>query len=417
MVSDKLDIIDKLALNLQNTGIIYMMMGENDQAIENLERSLSFLKTIGYNAAVPQPMFNLVLIYLQKNLHVQARQYLTKLKDYNKKFKSEGGDHLYLIAKASILKSSNRIHDHAEAERLLKQLLEDNILFSVSLKAYAMVTLCDLLLEELSIYNNPEVLDEINILIKQLLNVAENQHSASKLAEVKLLQAKLALIQMDIEGAKLLLKNAQNIAESHDLKRLSIKISSEHDTLLDRINEWENLKKIKAPMTDRIKLASFEGVINRLQGKQAVNPPELVDEQPTLLLIIAEGGTLLFSHSFGEKFLHEEDIISSFLTAFSTFSEEVFSKGLDRAKFGDDLILMQSIGPFSICYVFKGQTYPATQRLEQFTEQIQNTAPVWKTLENFYETSQVLELKDSPKLESIITEIFITKNPENITIT
>ncbi len=68
---------------------------------------------------------------------------------------------------------------------------------------------------------------------------------------------------------------------------------------------------------------------------------------------------------------------------------------------------MQSVGPFSICYLFKGQTYPATQKLTRFTEQIQNITSIWQTLEKFYKTSQVLELKDNPSLESLITEIFI----------
>lgn len=79
----------------------------------------------------------------------------------------------------------------------------------------------------------------------------------------------------------------------------------------------------------------------------------------------------------------------------------------------DNLILVQSIDPFSIFYLFKGQTYPATQRLGQFTEQIQNTKSIWKTLKNFCESSQVLELKDIPKLESVITEVFMSNNPGN----
>jgi tetratricopeptide (TPR) repeat protein len=412
-LADKLDIIDKLAFSLQNTGITYMMKGESDKAIENLKRSVTFLSTIGYNALIPSSLFQLVVVHLNTNSYNQAKRYLKDLKDCVDRFDIEEEEKIfYLLGKAVILKSSKRIHDHAEAERLLKQVMESDT--SHQLKTFSMVSLCEILLEELSIYNNPEVLEEINILIKQLLKVAENQHSFSRLAEVKLLQAKLALIQIDIEEAKGLLKDAQNIAESHDLKRLSIKISTEHDVLLERINEWENLRKIDAPMTDRIKLASFDGVINRLQGKRAIDPPELVNEQPTLLLIIAEGGTLLFSYSFGEKFPHEEDLISGFLTAFSSFSEELFSKGLDRAKFGEDTILLDSVGSFSVCYLFKGQTYPAMQKLNHFKEEITNSTPIMQTLENYYQTSQVLEIKDSPMLEDFITEIFMSNSPQKI---
>jgi hypothetical protein len=35
--------------------------------------------------------------------------------------------------------------------------------------------------------------------------------------------------------------------------------------------------------------------------------------------------------------------------------------------------------------------------------------PIWQTLEKYFNTSQVLEIKDVPALESLITEIFIEK--------
>ena len=39
------------------------------------------------------------------------------------------------------------------------------------------------------------------------------------------------------------------------------------------------------------------------------------------------------------------------------------TKGLDRVKFGDDLMLMESTDSFSFCYLFKGHTYLAKQNL------------------------------------------------------
>jgi len=205
------------------------------------------------------------------------------------------------------------------------------------------------------------------------------------------------------------LTEAQRIAELHGLTLLSQKISHEHDNLLEQSGTWGDIIGKNKSMTERIKLASINGVIDRLKGKRALDPPEMVDEQPTLLLIIAEGGVLIFSHPFTEESQRDDTLFSSFLSAFTSFSSEFFVKGLDRAKFGEDFILMQSVGPFSICYLFKGQTYPVTQRLTRFTEQIQSTMSIWQTLETFYKTSQVLELKDNPSLDSLITEIFIDK--------
>jgi len=400
-----------LIVNKYSIGGIYMMMGENYQAERYYEQSLALSEKFGNTFLMVSPLLYLILINLDNNSPKQAQKYLKRLENLSNQYESTIVKHGYPLGKALTLKASNRMRDKVKAEELLKQIIEDDI-FYPQFHILAIVSFCDLLLEELSIYNDPEVLDEINPLITQLLKIAENQHSFSWLAEGKLLQAKLALIQMNIEEAKRLLTEGQNTAESHGLSSLAQKISDEHDNLLEQSNAWHNLKEKRVPISERIELASVDSVINRLQGKSSIKAPELVDEQPTLLLIIAEGGALLFSHKFVEEFSYEEDILSGFLTAFTTFSEELFSKGLDRAKFGEDTILMESVEQFSVCYIFRGQTYPAMQKLSQFTSKIKNSIPILQTLDKLLKTSQVLELEDEPLIGSLIKDIFINQNLE-----
>ncbi|MHA1931346.1 MAG: hypothetical protein ACW96X_02335, partial [Promethearchaeota archaeon] len=308
------------------------------------------------------------------------------------------------------LKKGSRIRNRTEAELLLKQITEKEI-STPNLYRLAFVNLCELFLDELYITNNVEVLDEVNPLIDNFLIFAERQNSYSYLVETKLLQAKLALIQMEFDKAKQLLTQAQRVAETHGLSLLASKISNEHDNLLEHLNEWVNLQKSGAPMSERIKLASFNGVVDRMQGKRAIEIPQLVHEESVLLLIIGEGGFPIFSTQFGENYKLEEDLISGFLTAFNNFSSELFSKGLDRAKIGEYMILMQAVKPFSVCYLFKGQTYLAKQKLTKFIERIQNTTYIWETLNKFYEMNQIIELKNSPSLELLISEIFINTRP------
>jgi len=180
--------------------------------------------------------------------------------------------------------------------------------------------------------------------------------------------------------------------------------------LLDKIDIWEKIKKDETPLAERIKLASTNSVLERLQGRHAVEPSKLVDEQSILLLILAEGGVLIFSYPFTEEWKFDEELFGSFLTAFNSISDEIFSVGLDRAKFGDQTVLMEQAASFSICYLFKGQTYVAHQKLTKFVEEIQKNTVLWQRLESNYNASQVLELKDSPQLESLITEIFTSKS-------
>ncbi|GAH05515.1 unnamed protein product, partial [marine sediment metagenome] len=132
---------------------------------------------------------------------------------------------------------------------LLKQITEDEI-SNPQLYLLALVNLCELFLEELDMTNNSEVLGELNPLIAQLSNIAKDQNAYLWLAEIKLLQAKLALIQMKIKEAEQLITQSQQIAELHGLNLLAIRISVEHDTLLEQLSTWNSLEKKKAPMSE-----------------------------------------------------------------------------------------------------------------------------------------------------------------------
>jgi hypothetical protein len=259
-------------------------------------------------------------------------------------------------------------------------------------------------------YNDPAILDEVNPIIAKILEMAKNYNNYAWLAEAKLLQAKLALIQTKFEEAKRLMVEAQRIAELHGLNLLAWGISSEHDKILEQVHIWEKVKKEEVPIAERIKLASTNGILERIQGRRTVEPPELIDEQATVLLILTEGGVLIFSHPFSDKWRIDEDLFSSFLSAFSSFSSEFFSKGLDRVKFGDDMMLMESIDSFSFCYLFKGQTYLARQKLTKFTEEVQKNTTLWQNLKQHYNSSQILELNKNPQLKSLITDIFVKKS-------
>ncbi|MFW9875703.1 MAG: hypothetical protein ACFFG0_21580 [Candidatus Thorarchaeota archaeon] len=117
-----------------------------------------------------------------------------------------------------------------------------------------------------------EIIDDIYPLITQLLDFAEERHSFLYLAEEKLLQAKVALIQMNIEEAKLLFTQAQKLVDSYGFDLLAMKISSEHDIFLEKVKDWDDLKEKNAPISERMKLASLDGVIDRIQRKRAVDP-------------------------------------------------------------------------------------------------------------------------------------------------
>jgi len=397
--------------NTMGIGATYRMKGNLEKATEYLQNSMELSKKYKIPYGIRTSLFYLILTNLDKNSLNQAQLYLKQLEEFAHQNESRIFNQVHIISKALVLKKSGRIRNRTEAELLLKQITEDEI-SNPQLYLLALVNLCELFLEELDMTNNSEVLDELNPLIAQLSNIAKDQNAYLWLAEIKLLQAKLALIQMKIKEAEKLITQSQQIAELHGLNLLAIRISIEHDTLLEQLSTWNSLEKTNAPMSERIKLASFKGVIDRMQGKRAIEPPKLTHEMPVLLLIIGEGGFPLFSNPFTKDWSFEDDLISGFLSAFNSFSGELFAKRLDRAKFGEYTLLMQSVNSYSICYLFKGQTYLANQKLTKFVESVQNSDFIWETMNKFYKANRVIELKDHPSFKSLIDEIFIRKAPE-----
>ncbi len=375
-------------------------------AVKYWEQSLMLSEKWGFIIFMAQSLMHLTCAYIETNSRGIADRYFSRLSELYNRTKDKGDTDIYLwylFSKACMMKTSTRMRDRVEAQAIYKKLIditEDDLLI------LSLGNLCDLLLEELSIYNDPEILGEIIPVITRCIDIVEERHNYVWLANIKLLQAKLSLIQMDLSKARRLMGEAQRIADLHGLNLLAWGISSEHDKLLEQIDVWDKIKKEEAPIAERIQLASTNRVLERIQGKPVMDFPESVEEQSTVLLIIAEGGVLVFSYPFSKEWKVDEDLFSSFLSAFTSFSTEAFSKGLDRVKFGDDMMLMESIGPFSFCYLFKGQTYLARQKLSKFTEELQKDEILWQNLEQYFNTSQILEINDVPLMKNLITEIF-----------
>ncbi|MFX0083105.1 MAG: tetratricopeptide repeat protein [Candidatus Hodarchaeota archaeon] len=399
-----------------NSGFISRLKGDLDQAIEYFKKNLIISDESGLLLNLPAGYFNIIRIYIDMGSYEEAKKYLINFRQFVDQANNRQAERMYLLTNGLVLKASPNLRDRFKAEMILKDFIEAKspevqYIFTneVHYIATGIAHLCDLLLMELRRTNDLNILDELNPLITRFSRIAEDQESFWRLAHAKILQAKLSLIQMNMGEARKLLTEAQIIAEEHDLGILAQKISSEHDTLLNQLSKWEKLKEDNAPVSERINLSSFDDVIERLLEKRTVEPQNVIDEDPVILLIIAEGGVLLFSYPFTEEWERDNEIFGSFLSAISSFSKDFLSQGLDRVKFSQYTVIMEPITNFSVYYVFKGQSYLAKQKLLQFTTLIRDEVSIVDSLNKFYKASQVIELRDFPFLEAFVKRSFITK--------
>ncbi|MHA1191484.1 MAG: tetratricopeptide repeat protein [Promethearchaeota archaeon] len=396
-----------IAILLNNIGNLYCEKGEYELALKYLEESLILWEP--YPFLLEACLDNLIFVSFEKGDTERAQKYFQRLEImYNQKKNDRPLELHYQYNKALMLKRSSRIRDIAKSEEILKKVIEtENIYYDFIIYAY--IHLCDLLLTEFRIINSSEALDELNHNIAKLLTIAEKTRSYLVFCETFILQAKLALTNFDVKTARRFLTQAQKIAESHGIKRLAMKISHEHDELLRHIKMWENLKESDAPLSERWKLAGLNEQMENMVKKRMITVPEYSDEEPVLLLIISKGGIPFFSQSFIEDKSFESHLFGGFLSTIDYFMKEMFSEGLDRAVFGEHTLLMKAIPPFFISYIFKGDSYYALQKVDYFTDHLQKENEIWQNLLKSFQTNKTIQLKDDPLLESLITEIFITK--------
>lgn len=405
-VVKELNNILEIGVLLLSLGELHRMKGEIDRALEYGEQCLALfneVEMLNYSAYA----HDLIIRILIDRGDVQlAQRHLNDVKLINEQLKNKKVNFHYLYHKAKILKTSPRAKNRVEAEEILKEIIvKENVNY-----LDALLELCDLLLVELRMTNELEVLEEIESFITQLLEESERMNSYSYLAETYFLKAKLALLTLDLQRARRFLTQAQQIAKKYGMNQLAIKISNEHDDLLKKLDMWENLKESTSTLKDRMEFARLNEQMESMVRKQSVEVPELSDEEPVLLIIVSEGGLPTFSQIFVKDHSFEDHLFGGFFTAINSFITEKFSEGLDRATFGEHTLLMNSVPPFFLCYVFKGQSYLAQQRISYFTEKIQKDEEIWQNLKKFYKLNREIQLKDIPSLEPLINQIFIDKS-------
>lgn len=256
-----------IGMFFNNIGLIYQQQGDLDGALEYLKRSLACMEEYGNNLLIFFVLDSIFNVALEMNSLEQARQYLNRIKQIKDREESKWIDAGYRVEKALILRKSLQASDQVKAKEILKQSVEEEVV-NHEITVMALLNLCNLLLNELRNTNNLEILDEIYPYITRIHNIAKNQHSYWLLAETDILQAKLDLLTLDLEKSKASLTQAQLIAEKYNLTRLNIKISKEKKELLKQLNKWENLKKKKSFITERMELAHLDDQIVRMLHKR-----------------------------------------------------------------------------------------------------------------------------------------------------
>lgn len=238
-----------------NIGTTYRKKGELAKALSDHQRCLKIQREENDHEGTAFSLFSLFLITLYQQDQNNAQKYQKKLETLYEHIPHKDISLYNKIAKALILKESKRMRDKVKAQTLLREVVN---LERRGYTAGAVFHLCELLLDELKLYGDPEVLIEINNLMQKLYLFAQEQELYSNACAALILQSKLAAIEGNFQQALEHLSRAEKMAEERNLGRLVLKIQNQHRILNAELDKWQELTRRNAPLTDRLEHAKLE---------------------------------------------------------------------------------------------------------------------------------------------------------------
>ena len=244
--------------------------------------------------------------------------------------------------------------------------------------------------------------------VEKLEEIAKKQQSYTLIAESCWLKAQLALVRLDLEEARNLLTQAQMTAEEKGLEKLARKISSEHDQLLEQLDQWEELIAKDASITERVKVANLEELVGWMARKREIKIEEKEDE-PIMVLIVAESGLPIYSKHFDPARELKDMLISGFLSSINSFVQKAFDTPgrIKRIMHDEYTLSFDLVDHILFCYVYEGQSYTALKKLEKLITEV-HASKVWSALEEVGKKGNKLKNSETDQMNGVIADIFLT---------
>jgi tetratricopeptide (TPR) repeat protein len=238
-----------IGLAQQLLGRIYHVKGDFNLALDHAHKSLNVQTKMEVTHHLMDTLLLLVSISIDKGDVNLAKNYLEKLEKITKENKSRYFNQTLEVGKALILKASTRPRNWIKAIEFLEKVVKDDVL-NHTLTVFAMINLCELLINEFSISGDTEVLLELENYTETLAMIAKKQnayHLTIETNNIRLLtlwlKAQFSIVEIDIQKARKLLVQARNMADEEGLLRLAEKITRQQGELITRIDHWDDFIK------------------------------------------------------------------------------------------------------------------------------------------------------------------------------
>ncbi|MBY9006673.1 MAG: tetratricopeptide repeat protein [Candidatus Lokiarchaeota archaeon] len=343
------------------------------QALDLLNnKNILFYHFLTFHISLAKAYHYLIVLSINNNDKENIEDYLTELFNLSENNKGvKQIKQIYSLDKAILLISNNRLMDIMSAGKILKEIIGEKVI-AHEIIIEAMLNLCEVLLYELKITGNVDILNELTEILDKLLNIAQTQYLHVLLSETYLMKARISLLHFDINNTRSFLTKAEKIANQHDLKLLANKISHEHDLILNNLENWENKEKLDMSLTESLKNTRYEFLFSKMIRKKIEELP-IGNDIPFYFIILGNlNGQSLYERVFKENQINDGNLIAGFISAINIYGKEAFSTtgSIDRIKHGDNTIIFRSVDSLTFVYVFRGSSYSAVNKLDNFIKKI-----------------------------------------------
>lgn len=395
----------KNRMELANLGVVEQQMGNYAEAEEHLFNALSMGKEVGNPVEMAVFLYYVVKLLLDQNKIAQAKHYLDELQKLSEQIDNKKIRQRFQLSYALYLKNNPRVKNLYRAQTMLREIAEHAVV-KHELTVEALIHLCDLLIFELKISNDQEIVNEINEILAKLLDIAKEIRSYYLWSEINFLKAKLALMNLDLASARKLFNHAQIIAQEQGLQQLAMRISNEHDLLLEQEKMWEKLQQAPPDFSKRTELAQVNANIQRIKRQGIVENIKVEPEDPVMFIIMNQCGPTIYSYSFKPELNFDDQLFGGVLSAFESFSSEIFDGILERAKFGEYKVLFKTLPPFLLCYIYKGPSFFAQEKFLKALNCIQRQENIWSALNEAIAHGNLVASHRIPELNRELDKIF-----------
>ncbi|MHA2298764.1 MAG: tetratricopeptide repeat protein [Candidatus Hodarchaeales archaeon] len=164
-------------------------------------------------------------------------------------------------AQALVLKNKKRARYKIQAQEIFEEILVER--FDYEIEFIVQVNLCELLLDELKLYEVEDIIEEIRELLDKISNIANKQRSITTLVLLYSLQSRLTLIEGNAELSNGLLTRALEIAENKGIKLLSNRLIRQQQLIFSQVGEWKALLERNSSLQKKIEQVNLQGYIDR----------------------------------------------------------------------------------------------------------------------------------------------------------